>query len=285
MSKAVESATTTLTKYVEVGEVRYAYRELGPESPADATPVIFLHRFRGTLDDWDPGFVDELAKTRHVILFSDRGIGTSTGTAATSVDEKASNAAEFARALGFSTIDVLGFSMGGFVAQAIAINEPTMVRKVIIVGAAGGGNPEGSPPTEIVFEIALHPEYSFEDIRYLFFAEGREEETQAYIDRRALRTSGQEPPVTPEVIGTMVGLISDFMGGKSGHFDKLKDLRQPTLIVTGDRDPFFPFKNMWVLYRELPNAQLLVYPNSGHGPHQQHPAEVASKIEYFLTRE
>jgi pimeloyl-ACP methyl ester carboxylesterase len=283
MDKTAERAATIPTKYLDVGGVRYAYRELGPVNPADKTPILFLHRFRGTLDDWDPGFVDALAKTRHVILFSDQAVGSSTGAAATSVDEKARNAASFARALNLSSIDALGFSMGGFVAQAIAINEPSLVRKVIIVGAAGGGNPEAAPPTDIVFEIALHPDYTFEDVRYLFFAEGRDEETQAYLDRRATRTSGKEPPVTPDVIGKMVSLISDFMNGTSGHYEKLKDLRQPTLIVSGDRDPFFPFKNIWFLYRELPNAQLLTYPNSGHGPHQQHPEEVAEKIEYFLA--
>ncbi|UFS80103.1 MULTISPECIES: alpha/beta fold hydrolase [Rhizobium] len=283
MGYAVERAATVATKYADVGNVRYAYRELGPDNPVDKTPVLFLHRFRGTLDDWDPGFVDELAKTRHVILFSDREIGTSTGSAATSAEGKAHNAAEFARALGYSRIDVLGFSMGGFVAQAIAIDEPELVRKVIVVGSAGGGNAETAPPTDIVFDIALHPEYSFEDIRYLFFAEGREEETQAYIDRRASRVSGHEPPVTPAVIGKMVSLISDFMGGKTGHYEKLKDLHQPVLIVAGDRDPFFPFKNMWLFYSALPNAQLLAYPNTGHGPHQQHPAEVAAKVEYFLA--
>jgi pimeloyl-ACP methyl ester carboxylesterase len=174
--------------------------ELGPHNPAESTPILFLHRFRGTLDDWDPGFVDELAKTRHVILLSDQGIGTSTGTAATSVDEKARNAAEFARALGYSTIDVLGFSMGGFVCQAIAINDPKLVRKVVVIGSAAGGNPEAAPPTDIVFDIALHPQYTFDDLRYLFFAEGRDEETRAYIERRASRTVDQEPPVTPDTI-------------------------------------------------------------------------------------
>lgn len=283
MSKIAERAATASTKYVDVRNVRYAYRDLGPDNPADQTPILFLHRFRGTLDDWDPGFVDELAKTRHVILFSDQEIGTSTGTAATSVDEKARNAADFAWALGHSKIDVLGFSMGGFICQAIAISEPMLVRKVVIIGSGAGGNPEAAPPTDIVFGIALHPQNTFEDVRYLFFAEGRDAETRAYIDRRASRTSGQEPPVTPEVIGKMVPLISDFMAGKTGHYDKLRDLLQPVLIIAGDRDPFFPLKNMWILYRELSNAQLLVYPNAGHGPHQQHPTEVAEKIEYFLA--
>jgi pimeloyl-ACP methyl ester carboxylesterase len=283
MSKVAERAATTPTKHIEIGNVRYAYRELRPENPVDKTPVLFLHRFRGTLDDWDPLFVDELAKTRHTILFSDQGIGSSTGEAATSVDEKARNAATFARALGHSSTDVLGFSMGGFVCQAIALQEPSLVRKVVVIGSGPGGNPETAPPTDIVFDIALHPQYSFEDVRYLFFTEGRDEETKAYIERRASRIAGQEPVVTPAVIGKMVDLIAAFMQGQTGHFAKLKNLHQPVLIVSGDRDPFFPFKNIWILYRELPNAQLSVFPQAGHGPHQQHPVEVAGQVERFLA--
>ena len=150
-------ATNVETKHLNVGDVSYAYRELRSAKPVDATPVVFLHRFRGTLDDWDPGFVDELAKTRNVILFSDAAVGSSTGSAATDVDRKGRNAAEFLRSLGYDRVDVLGFSMGGFVAQAIAINEPMLVRKIVLVGTGPGGNPENAPPTDIVGKIAMHP--------------------------------------------------------------------------------------------------------------------------------
>lgn len=270
------------TQYVQVGDVRYAFRELGPDQPVDTTPLVFLHRFRGTLDDWDPAFVDAMAEHRHVILFSDAAVGSSTGSPATTVDEKAENAAAFVRALGHDVVDVLGFSMGGFVAQAIALQEPSLVRKVVLVGTGPEGNPETDPHTDIVFEIALKPEYSFEDVRYLFFAEGRDPETQAYLDRHALRTD-REPLVVPETIQAMAGLIMDFMGGKTGHYAKLGQLRQPTLIVSGDDDHFFPVKNQWLLYRELPDAQLAVYPQAGHAPHQQHPDAVAAQVERFLA--
>lgn len=187
------------------------------------------------------------------------------------------------RALGYQSVDVLGFSMGGFVAQAIAMAEPTLVRKVVLVGTGAGGNPDNEPPTDIVFNIATQTEYSFEDIRYLFFAVGREQETQAFIERVLSRSENLEPAVGPEVMGVMAQLIGDFMSGASGHYRRLKELQQPALIVSGDRDPFFPAKNHWVLYRELANAQLAMYPNAGHGPHQQYPQEVAAQIDYFLA--
>ena len=270
------------TKYAEVDGVRYAYRDLGADRAVDPTPLVFLHRFRGTLDDWDPAFVDAVAEERPVILFSDAAVGSSTGSPATSVDEKARNAASFVRALGYETVDVLGFSMGGFVAQAIAIAEPGLVRKVVLVGTGPGGNAETDPPTDLVFEIALKPDYGFEDIRYLFFADGRDAETQAYIDRHALRTD-REPLVSSETMQAMVGLILEFMNGNTGHYERLAELRQPTLIVNGDDDHFFPLKNEWLLYRELPNAQLAIYPQAGHAPHQQHPEAVAAQVNRFLS--
>lgn len=282
ISASTKRAATVRTEYLEVGGVRYAYRELKPKQADDSMPIVCLHRFKGTLDDWDPGFVGELARNRHVILFSDRGVGTSTGDPASSVDEKADNAAEFIRALGYSQVDVLGFSMGCFIAQALAMNHPKLVRKAVLIGSGGGGNAETAPPTDIVFGIALRTDYTFEDVRYLFFAEGREAETKAYMERRASRTTDVEPPVTQAVIEKMVGLILEFMEGRSGHFARLKEVKHPVLIINGDRDPFFPAKNMFLLYRELANAQLLMYPNTGHGVHQQHPTEVADKIEYFL---
>lgn len=278
MTNAIDVAT----KHVTVGDVSYAYRELRPTHPADPTPVIFLQRFRGTLDDWDPAFVDELAKTRHVILFSDAAIGSSTGTPAKDFDEKGRNAAAFARMLGYEQIDVLGFSMGGFVCQTIALQEPRLVRKVVGIGTGPAGNAETAPPTDIVFGIALKATYSFEDVRYLFFAQGRENETQAFIDRWSVRKD-REPVVGPEIISKMVEAISGFMGGQTDHYARLKQLKQPFLIISGDRDPFFPLKNTWLLFRELTNAQVAVYPLAGHGPHQQHPVEVAALVERFLS--
>jgi pimeloyl-ACP methyl ester carboxylesterase len=270
------------TQYAEADGVRYAYRRLGPEQPADATPVVFFHRFRGTLDDWDPAFVDALAATRDVVLFSDAGIGTSTGTFADSIEAKTRNAVAFIQALGLTSVDVLGFSMGGFSCQEIALTHPDLVRKVVLIGSGPGGSAEMDPPTDIVFPIALHPEYTFEDVRYLFFAEGRDEETQAYIDRVAVRKD-REPVVPPEGIEALKNAAVSFITGETKHFARLGEIPQPVLIVSGDRDNFFPVKNQWLLFRELPNAQLAVYPQAGHGPHQQHPKTVAAQIERFLT--
>ena len=276
------NAATVETKHLKVGDVSYAYRELRPAKLTDPTPLVFLHRFRGTLDDWDPAFVDELAKARHVILFSNAAVGSSTGTPAKDVDEKARNIVSFVRKLGYEQIDVLGFSMGGFDCQVIAIQEPKLVRRVIVIGSGPAGNAETAPPTDIVFGIALKETYAFEDIRYLFFAEGREPETRAYIERMGIRKD-REPVVGAQVISAMVESVSAFMEGKTDHYSRLGKLKQQVLIISGDRDPFFPLKNTWLLYRELANAQVAVYPLAGHAPHQQHPTEVAAEVERFLS--
>jgi pimeloyl-ACP methyl ester carboxylesterase len=283
-SSGRHDAVSVPTQYLDVDGVRYAYRELGPDQPVDPTPLVFLHRFRGTLDDWDPAFVDAMSTNRKVVLFSDAAVGSSTGAPAKDVDSKGANAAAFVRAKGFSRVDVLGFSMGGFVAQAIAIHHPELIRKAVLVGTGPGGNPETDPHTDIVFDVALRPDYTFEDTRYLFFSEGRDAETQASIDRINLR-SDREPLVAMETIQAMGGLIMAWMGGETGHFGLLSEMRQPTLIVSGDNDPFFPVKNQWLLLREIPNAQLAVYPLAGHAPHHQHPTEVAAQVEHFLSIE
>jgi pimeloyl-ACP methyl ester carboxylesterase len=258
------SAAAVPTQHLALDGVTYAYRELGPPPTGDRPPLLFLHRFRGTLDDWDPGFIDAVARHRRVILFSDAAVGSSTGAPATDVSEKAANAAAFARALGHSVIDALGFSMGGFVAQALALDAPCLVRKVVLVGP--GGSPENDPPTDIVFNIALRPDYTFEDFCYLFFAPGREDEARSSLTRLAGRAGDQEPTVGPDVMQAMAGLVMAFMNGETKHFERLADLRQPCLIVSGDTDPFFPMKNQWLLFRELPQAQLAVYRTPGTAP-------------------
>jgi len=135
----MSNATNVETKHLRVGDVSYAYRELRPTNLADSTPVVFLHRFRGTLDDWDPAFVDELAKTRHVLLFSDAAVGSSTGTPAKDFDEKGRNTASFARKLGYEQIDVLGFSLfpspyvgGGIQAVAAGCNHYEAIHECVI---------------------------------------------------------------------------------------------------------------------------------------------------------
>ena len=175
-----------------------------------------------------------------------------------------------------------GFRWAEFVCQAIAIQEPKLVRKVIAIGTGPGGNAETAPPTDIVFGIALRENYAFEDIRYLFFAEGRERETQAYLDRMAIRKD-REPAVGAQVIGTMVELSLCVHGRQDRPLFTPGAAEAAGSHYFGRQRPLFPLKNTWLLYRELADAQVAVYPLAGHAPHQQHPTEVAAQVERFLS--
>jgi pimeloyl-ACP methyl ester carboxylesterase len=148
-------------------------------------------------------------------------------------------------------------------------------------GHVQNGNRGHVRPESLVIFTGIRT-YAFEDIRYLFFAEGREQETRAFIERMGIRKD-REPVVGAQVISAMVESVSAFMEGKTGDYSRLGKLKQPVLIISGDRDPFFPLKNTWLLYRELANAQVAVYPLAGHAPHQQHPTEVAAEVERFLS--
>lgn len=278
---AAQAPGEPATLSLEAGDVTYAYREFGSAGAADRVPLLLLQRFRGTLDDWDPAFIEALAEDRRVIVFSNAGVGSSSGSVSDSIAGMAEHAARFVQARGLSQVDVLGWSMGGFVAQALALDEPALVRNLVLLGTGPGGNPESAPPAEPVFEYALRPTYGFDEHLYLFFAPGWEDQTQASIDRIAAG-SGGEPVPGEDVVQTQAGAIQAFMGGETGHFARLGELSQPSLVVSGDRDPFFPMKNVWLLYRELPQARLSVFPNAGHAPHHQHPAEVASLVGEFL---
>jgi len=158
------------------------------------------------------------------------------------------------------------------------------VRKVVLVGTGPGGNSWNDSPTVLSSRSQYARNYIFDDIRY-FVLYGRPRKRDAGVHR-----SDRVPDHRPRAgglgqtsSGVMGRLISDFLNGKTGHFSRLKDLHQPALIVSGDRDPFFPVKTSGCLYRELPNAQLAVYPKAGHAPHHQHPVEVAAQIENFLA--
>ena len=281
---AAQAPGAPATLSLEAGDVTYAYREFGSAGTADQVPLLLLQRFRGTLDDWDPAFIGALAEDRPVIVFSNAGVGSSSGSVSDSVEGMAGHAARFLEARGMTQVDVLGWSMGGFVAQALALDHPTLVRNVVLLGTGPGGSAESAPPAEPVFEYALRPSYGFDEALYLFFAPGREDLAQASIERVAAASEG-EPVPGEDVVQTQAGAIQAFMGGETGHFARLGGMEQPSLIVSGDRDPFFPMKNVWLLYRELPQARLSVFPNAGHAPHHQHPAEVADLVSAFLETE
>ncbi|MBX2875636.1 MAG: alpha/beta hydrolase [Saprospiraceae bacterium] len=281
-SRRAENAKTA---YLNFEGIKYAYRVFGKSSDV---PVLLLQRFRATMDDWDPAFLNAIAKERQVIVFNNAGVATSTGEVPTTIKGAADHAAKLARGLGYAQVDIIGWSMAGFTAQVMAIEYPDLVRKVILIGTGPGGSPETSPPAlDGVFDIATRPTYQQLEHELLFFTDSPEGKAaaEASLNRINRARGGElEAPTTSTVMERQAKAITAFwFEGDGGYFSKLKNLTQPTLIINGDRDAFFDVKGQWLLYREIPNARLSIYPMAGHGAHHQFPKHVGSSILHFLS--
>lgn len=268
---------------IEAEGVTYAYRVSGPDS---GTPLVLSQRFRGTMDDWDPAFIDALDDDRQVILFDAAGVSASSGEVSDVISAMADDMATFIRALGYDEVDVLDWSMGGFVVQSLAIDHPDLVDRLILVGTGPAGSPETPAPTDGVFDVATRDRYETDDREYLFFADAPSSLRKAEASMSRInngRDVSTEPLTTPAVMQAQAAAIQMWFSGSGGEFEELSGIDSPTLIVSGDRDPFFPIMGPVLLYREIPNARLAVYPMAGHGPHHQWPDHVAEIVSDFLA--
>ena len=276
------SATSieAVTKTVEVGGTPFAYREVGPTT---GVPVVFLHHFAAVLDEWDPEVVDGIAAERRVVLVDLRGVGGSGGTTPDSVEAMADDVVAFVEALGLSTIDLLGFSLGGMVAQVIAQQRPDLVRRIILAGTSPAGD-EGPAATGANFQAALekanaqgkHPKH------FLFFSPTAtsQKAADAFLARLDKRTKDRDAPVSNETIGAQLTALTKWAQATSPA--GLADVHKPVLVVNGDDDIMLPTINSFHLAEMLPDAQLSIYPNSGHGGiFQHHDLFVAQALDFL----
>jgi pimeloyl-ACP methyl ester carboxylesterase len=256
------SFSTAPTETIEVEGTPFVYRQAGEKG---GVPVILLHHLTAVLDDWDPALVDGLAASHHVIAFDNRGVGGSGGTTPNSVEEMARDAIAFIRALGFTEVDLLGFSLGGFVAQDVAQLQPALVRKMIIAGSGPAGG-AGISDMGAVLQDALgkasaaakHPKH------FLFFSQtgNGQEAANALLARLAERKTDRDTPISNETIGAQLTAIHNWGRGDPSN---LAAHTHPVLVVNGDDDVMVPTINSFELARRLPNAQLSIFPDAGHG--------------------
>ena len=276
---------TAPTQYVDAAGVRFAYRRFG--KPGGVPLVLNMH-FTGTMDHWDPLVTDGLAATREVILFNNAGVSSSGGTVPTSIEEMATNAGAFIKALGVSTADVLGFSMGGFIAQTLALAEPDLVRRLVLVGTGprGGEGMAGlTPEAQAVFGAT----YANPDDVWLggFFtpSEASQAAGQGFLKRFRQRVANRDPETGEEVAAAQLSAIVKWGTPSPNAMDYLHNITQPTLVINGSKDVIIYTVNSLILQQNLPNAQLVLYPDSNHGSQYQYPKLFVADVARFLDAE
>jgi pimeloyl-ACP methyl ester carboxylesterase len=254
------------TLFIQAGNQTYAYRRFGEGS---APPLLLLQHFTGTLDNWDPAVTDPLALRREVILFENAGIGRSTGPVPESIAGMAQHVLKFMDGLGLSTVDMLGFSLGGMIAQQIAKDHPSLIRRMILVGTAprGGEDIMHLEKPSLAKYLGDPNLNGYARLQKLFFAptDSSQSAGAAFVKRLALRTQDREPGAGPAVAKAQVSAFRDWQQVVGERFADLKGIRQPTLVVNGIYDEMIPVRNSYWLSANLPNAVLLTYPDSAHG--------------------
>jgi pimeloyl-ACP methyl ester carboxylesterase len=276
-----ESFVNAPTTFVEAHGTRYAYRAAGPKSEV---PLVCLQHFRGSMDNWDPGLVDALARERTVVIFDNKGVSASSGVTPESFTAMADDAADFISALGYAKVDVLGFSIGGAVAQELAINHPGLVRKLILAATAppGGGGMNARDPK--IIALATKPTSEYEDFLTLFFepTETSQRLGRAYIERRKLRKEDLDPPSSSQTMRAHSKARNDWGATVDPEHARLKKITQPVLVANGSHDVMMFTPNSVTLFENIPNAQLILYPDSGHGFLFQYPELFAENVSTFL---
>ena len=267
------------TRTVTADGVTFAYRTLGP---SDGVPVVFLTHLAAVLDNWDPSVVDGVAAAHRVITFDNRGVGASTGTTPKSIEAMARDAVTFIRALGLEEVDLLGFSMGGMVAQVIAAQEPRLVRKLILAGTGPAGGVGIDRVTRLSHVDTLRGLLTLQDPKqFLFFTRtpnGRRAGKE-FLARLKERTEDRDKRISLRSYGAQLTAIHRW--GKQAPAD-LGLIRQPTLVANGESDRMVPTSNTVDLGRRIPESKVVIYPDAGHGGiFQYHEAFVAEVLEFL----
>jgi pimeloyl-ACP methyl ester carboxylesterase len=265
-TRAVASNITAETQFIEVCGTRYAYRRFGRGS---RPPLLCLQHFTGTLDNWDPAVTDPLAEGREVILFESAGLGRSSGTVPQTIAGMSTHALAFLDGLTLSRCDVLGYSLGGMVAQQMALERPAIFRRMILVGTAprGGEDIMHLEKPRLAKALGDPALQGYAVLQKLFFAPTASSQAAgaAFITRLLQRTVDREPVSGAAVAQAQMASFRDWERFTGDRFAELRGIRQPTLVVNGVFDDMIPVANSYWLSANLPNAVLITYPDAGHG--------------------
>lgn len=286
LNKSTASNITAPTRFLDGGKERYAYRRFGGGS---GLPLLCLQHFTGTMDNWDPAVTDPLASEREVILFESAGIGRSSGSVPNTIAGMASHALAFLDGLGIGTCDVLGFSLGGMVAQQMALERPSIFRRMILVGTAprGGEDIMHLEKPSLAKPLGDPSLQGYAVLQKIFFAPTKSSQAAgaAFIERLMQRGEDREPISGPAVAQAQMAAFREWEQVSGERFSDLRKIHHPTLVVNGIYDEMIPVSNSYWLSAHLPNAVLLTYPDSGHGSLFQFHVSFTEQAAAFLASE
>ena len=279
----VHTYQTAPKQFVEANGIRFAYRRFGKP---DGVSLVFNQHFTGTMDHWDPPVTDGLARDREVILFNNAGVSSTSGEVPTTVREMGANAVAFITALGLPKIDVLGFSIGGFIAQEIALQAPDLVTRLVLVGTgprSGEGMATRTPEAQEIFGATYEePDHLWHRVHFT-----RSDKSQAagreFLKRFRLRAENRDPEVNEKAAPAQIEAIGKWGAPQEKPFAYLKSIRQPTLVVNGGKDVIIYPVNSFILQQHLPDAQLILYPDANHGSQYQYPDLFVRHVSLFLS--
>ena len=270
------------TQSITADGVRFAYRELGTDNPGP--PVVCLIHLAAVLDNWDPRVMDGLAAKHRVITFDNRGVGASSGEPAASIEEMANDAISFIKAMGLQQVDIFGFSMGGMIAQEIALMEPNLVRRMILTGTGPAGGEGISNVARVTYYDMIRGWLTRQDPKqFLFFTRtpsgiraGKE-----FLQRLNERSGNRDKEITVAALQAQLKALRRWGAKQPADLSRIK---HPVLVANGDSDRMVPSKNTRDLAQRLPNSELIIYPDSGHGAVFQFHADFVPRALEFLAR-
>jgi pimeloyl-ACP methyl ester carboxylesterase len=270
-------------QFVQVGATRYAYRRYGADH---GTPIVLLTHTRGTMDTWDPALLDVLAAGRPVITFDYKGVGLTGGKAPEHFAAMADDSADFIAALGYQRVDVLGFSIGGAVAQELMIRHPALVRRAILAGTSAKGGAGVNNLSARSQQVTTKAKMTADDFLYAFFAPSPTSQQlgKAYVERMKRRTTDLDVDVSAETLRAQASARTEWGQPQDPPDERMKAVQAPVLIANGKDDIRMPTMNSYRLFELLPRGQLILYPDAGHGFLFQYPALCGHNFAEFLDQ-
>jgi pimeloyl-ACP methyl ester carboxylesterase len=273
---------TAATRFLKAADVEFAYRRFGHSAEL---PLVMLQHFRGNLDSWDPALTDALASEREVILVNYPGVGSSRGEFGPTIAEAARHMIAFITALGLDEIDLLGFSIGGFTAQEIALLRPALVRRLILAATGPKGAP-GMHGWREDIAAAARGESKPENLLYIMFAhtDTSQAKGKEFLGRFMQRQQGRDAATSDAARDAQYDAIVEWGIPEHSALQRLTGIKTPTLIIQGDNDLMIPTKLSHLMAGLIPDARIRIYPDAAHGFLFQYPAEVAAEVSTFLAR-